>query len=97
VVSEAIQTTIRIRNWHQSALNVRTNHVHVVVWAPAPVDSVMTALKANATRALRIHRMAGPKQGIWSRHGSTRFLWDDESLAAACDYVTNGQDLDRDR
>lgn len=28
---------------------------------------------------------------MWSRHGSTRYLWKDESLEAACRYVREGQ------
>jgi hypothetical protein len=42
----AIRETCGHRGWALHALNVRTNHVHVVVHAPQEPERVMEALKA---------------------------------------------------
>src|SRR5580765_3315975 len=58
-VRKAIRETCRIRQWGLIAINVRTNHVHVVVSAPAKgPGTVLNALKANSTRLMR-------KRGLW--------------------------------
>ena len=53
-VEKAIRDTCEKRNWTVLAINIRTNHVHVVVCigAKRPKDALI-ALKANATRQLR--------------------------------------------
>ncbi|MEO8540382.1 MAG: hypothetical protein ABI577_11630 [bacterium] len=75
------------RHWNLWALNVRTNHVHVVVSAEEAPEIVMQGMKAWVTRALRESGLAGEAERIWTRHGSTRWLNTDASLAAAVDYV----------
>src|SRR6185369_11228899 len=49
-VQKAIRETCSIRNWHLHAINVRTNHVHIVVTANRKPGLVLDAFKANATR-----------------------------------------------
>ena len=54
-------------------------------------------LKARATRVLRDECHFGLEQPIWAVHGSTRYLWDEDSLSAACQYVIEEQgDADRE-
>lgn len=36
--------------------------------------------------------MKGEK--LWTRHGSTRYLWNEASVEAACRYVRDGQGAD---
>ena len=90
-VEGAIRETCDIRGWVLRAVNVRTNHVHSVVTANRTAESVMNAFKANATSKM----IAGSvwQRGLkpWSRHGSTRYLWTEKSLAHAIDYVISGQ------
>jgi REP element-mobilizing transposase RayT len=92
-VHAAIEETTQFRRWQISALNVRTNHVHVVVAAPnhAP-ELVLTAFKAYATRRLRTQELTQPDRPVWSRHRSTRYLWTERQIEDVCAYVIYGQD-----
>ena len=92
---ELIDRTIREvcahRGWRLLALNVRSNHVHVVVEAAGPPELVMNAFKAWATRRLREARLLPKSSRIWSRHGSTIYLFKPEQIDAKCRYVRDCQ------
>ena len=90
-VDGAIRDACNHRGWRMEAVNVRTNHVHVVVGASEPPERVMTTFKAWATRRCREARLHDIHSGLWTRHGSTRYLWNDSDVAAAIDYVLNRQ------
>ncbi|MGE0601725.1 MAG: transposase [Dehalococcoidia bacterium] len=94
VVADAIVNVGEHRGWRVHALNVRTNHVHVVVSGEATPESMMMTFKAWATRRLRESRMCGPRDKIWTRHGSTRYLWDEQDIVDASTYVLEGQGQD---
>ncbi len=51
----------------------------------------MNAFKAWATRRLREASLAAQEERIWARHGSTRYLWNEEDLSNAVAYVVEGQ------
>ena len=53
IVDAAIRDVCAHRGWTLHALNVRTNHVHLVVTADSAPEQVMTTLKAWSTRRLR--------------------------------------------
>jgi hypothetical protein len=53
--------------------------------------------QAYATRKLREYGVVEPDQKVWARHGSTRYLWTEEHIAVAVDYVVNGQGGDLPR
>jgi hypothetical protein len=74
-----------------SALNVRTNHVHLLVAANERPERVMSTLKTWTTRDLREAGLAAPGQKVWARHGSTRYLWDEERTDAVWRYIVHGQ------
>lgn len=93
-VHQAIAGVCEYRNWELFAINVRTNHVHAVVSATVKPEKIMSDFKAWATRKLRKARLVNAEQKIWSRHGSTRYLWEDRSVEAACKYVLEGQGVD---
>ena len=60
-VDHAVRETCDFRKWHLHALNVRTNHVHVVVSIGGlRPERALTAFKANATRQMR-------EDGYWRR------------------------------
>ena len=85
----AIVTSATYRDWHLYCAHVRTNHVHVVVQPDVDVNRALAYLKARATFVLKsIHP---GRIRFWSKHGSTRYLWDRPSLDAAVDYVLNQQ------
>jgi REP element-mobilizing transposase RayT len=91
VVEQAIREVCEHRGYGLLALNVRTNHVHSVVTAPCRPEQVMDTLKAYATRRLRETGLLDPKTKPWARHGSTPYLWTEETVEKAIDYVINGQ------
>ena len=82
------------KQWTLHEINVRTTHMHVVVSAPTTVEQVMQTLKAWITRRLREARLVKPETRIWSRHGSTRYLWNERQLRSACSYVLDAQGPD---
>ncbi len=91
-VEAGVRETCEIRNWTLFAINVRTNHGHFVVKAPDKKPSVvMTAFKANATRQMRIDRCWDSELSPWAERGSVRYLWTDESVSRAVNYVLYGQ------
>jgi REP element-mobilizing transposase RayT len=92
IVTQAIIDHCRIRDWKLHALNVRTNHVHVVVTANGiPPETVMEQFKAWATRRLRRAGLVGPEDKVWTEHGSTRWINDLDSFGKATHYVLNEQ------
>jgi REP element-mobilizing transposase RayT len=91
VVENAILEVCEHRGYGLLALNVRTNHVHSVVTASSRPEHVMDTFKAYATRRLRETGLLDPKTKPWARHGSTPYLWTEEAVEKAIDYVINGQ------
>lgn len=91
-VDTAIREHAEFKSWPIHALNVRTNHVHVVCGAKEPPEKVMNAFKAYATRRLRTDKLIGADAKIWTRHGSTKYLWDGAGQHEAVDYVIRLQD-----
>ncbi len=90
VVDAAIRQACSARGWKMGALNVRTNHVHVVVGSSDSLPSrVMTYLKARSTKALADAGHPTPRP--WARAGSHRIVWNETALAAVVNYVLNRQ------
>jgi REP element-mobilizing transposase RayT len=87
LIHRTIEQVCVARGWRLLAINVRTNHVHVVLTGCDAPEAMMTALKAWSTRALRKEHAVRAESRLWARHGSTRYLWRDEAVAAACRYV----------
>lgn len=87
IVESAIRETCTIRRWQLWAVNVRTNHLHVVVSANKKPEAVRSALKANATRAMREAGIWTSELSPWEFRGSKRYLWDEKQLADAIAYV----------
>ena len=73
------------------AAHVRTNHVHAVVEAEARPERIMNEFKSYASRALNGLGRQGPNRKRWARHGSTLWLWKDEDVRHALQYVIEGQ------
>ena len=91
IVEIAITEVCGVRGYGLFALNVRTNHVHLVVGNAGAPERMMDSFKAYATRALRSAKLIELDRKPWSRHGSTRYLWAEYQIATAVDYVLNGQ------
>jgi len=89
VVIASIRETCTFRGWGLLAAHVRTDHVHVVVYAKANPESVVRDLKVYASRRLN---QVGPRvEKRWTRRASTRWLQSRESVLAAVRYVVEGQ------
>ncbi len=94
VVEAAVEGVVQYRGWTLHALPVRMNHVHVVICADAEPERVMNTFKSWATRRLREARLIDGKQKVWTRHGSTQYLWKQHELLRACEYVAEHQGRD---
>ena len=91
-VEKAIRETCRKRGWQLLAINVRTNHVHIVVSIGEQGSSrALNAFKANATRIMREEGCWLESGSPWVDKGSRRFLWNERSVERAINYVLNGQ------
>ncbi|MFM9904853.1 MAG: transposase [Pyrinomonadaceae bacterium] len=91
-VIKTIREVCEYKGWRLIAMNVRTNHVHVLVSAANVGGSmILSSLKSYSTRRLRENGLWEMKESPWSRRGSKRLLWNETSVARAADYVVNGQ------
>ena len=80
------------RQWQIHEINVRSNHVHIVVTAAeAKPEKVMSDMKAKATRVLRKMKAISEDRKPWTEHGSTIYLFTQEEFASACHYVRDCQ------
>jgi REP element-mobilizing transposase RayT len=89
LVENTIKEVCQHRQWHLQAVNVRPNHVHVVVTGDNNPDKIMGDFKASATRKLRDSNPGYQDRKIWTEGGSMRYLWNETSVIAACEYVQN--------
>jgi REP element-mobilizing transposase RayT len=92
VVKAAIEEVCKHRQYCLYALNVRKNHAHAVVNASRKPEHIMSAFKSYSTRKLREANLLAQDVKPWARHGSTPYLWTEERLLSAVDYVLYGQD-----
>ncbi len=92
VVDAAIRDHCGIRGWSLRALNVRTNHVHVVVTANTHhPGQVMEQFKSWGTRRLTSAGLIQRGRRDWTDGGSKRWLNFPEDLFEAVNYVQNCQ------
>jgi REP element-mobilizing transposase RayT len=91
VVERTIREVCSHKAWKLMAVNVRTNHVHVVVDAPGAPEPVLNAFKAWATRRLAEAGLVERGARVWSRHGSTVYLFKEDKVEEKCRYVRDCQ------
>jgi REP element-mobilizing transposase RayT len=91
VVESAIREVCQYRHYGLLAVNARTNHIHSVVTASCKPEHIMDTFKAYATRRLREAGLLDRNIKPWARHGSTPYLWTEEAVERAIDYVIDGQ------
>ena len=91
-IESAVLEVCRVRGWTLLALNIRLTHIHAVVAAEDTLpERVLNDFKAWSTRRVRALRISEPGRRLWSRHGSTRYLWSEEDVLAARAYVLHQQ------
>jgi REP element-mobilizing transposase RayT len=91
IVLASIRQSCAYRRWELIAAHVRSNHIHAVVTATIAPEKVLSDLKAYASRRLTEKGFDDRARKRWARHGSTRYLWTDEAVLDAVEYVVNGQ------
>ncbi len=93
LVEQAIRDHCGHKDWEVVAVNVRSNHVHAIISAAEThsPEQILTQLKAWSTRALRGAGYAQQGERVWTRHGSTRYLWTQEQVYRAATYVAEHQ------
>jgi REP element-mobilizing transposase RayT len=92
VVEQAVRDVSLHRRYLLYAVNVRSNHAHTVVSAMINPEPILAAFKSYSTRALRQSGLLGADVKPWARHGSTIYLWKEEDVQRAIEYVIMGQD-----
>jgi REP element-mobilizing transposase RayT len=90
-VLEALKDVCVNRGWSLLAAHVQANHVHAIVEAEVQPEKVLNDFKAYASRKLNQLGRDQPGQKRWARHGSTRWLWSDQSVREAVKYVVEEQ------
>ncbi len=90
-VEHTIPQVCQYRGWSLGALSVRTNHVHAVVAAACRPEKILIDFKAYSTRGLKEAGIWKSKTSPWTEHGSRRYLWKEDNVARAIDYVLNHQ------
>ena len=90
-VLAAIKEACIYRGWQLEAAHVRSRHIHNVVGASADPEFVLNTFKSYSSRKLNRAGLDPGRCRRWTRHGSTKYLWTPESLAAAIHYVIEEQ------
>lgn len=93
IVHEVIIDHALRRGWVLHAVNVRTNHVHLVVDCRGThtPELAMQQFKMWGTRRLIDAGLASSQTYVWADHGSTRYLNDAAGLISAIEYVLHRQ------
>lgn len=85
IVLDTILKHCEIKKWHLYAAHVRSNHTHVIVKSNEHPDKVMYDLKAWAMRKLR--EAGNDFDTVWTRQGSTKYIFKHEKLKEKVHYV----------
>jgi len=92
IVESQVLETCQHRNWELHAVNCRSNHIHIVVSAfETNPKKIRADIKAWCTRRLK-ERSMPDRKNWWAERGSIRWVWNQQSLATAVEYTTDGQD-----
>ena len=90
-VAAAIKEVCDHRLYQLFAINVRTNHAHVVAASEIRPERIATEFKSYSTRRLREQGLVASDRRVWSRGESTRYLWKERHVELAVNYVLYGQ------
>jgi REP element-mobilizing transposase RayT len=88
-VIESLREVCAHRAWILIAAHARRTHVHTIVEAEVRPEVVMNVFKAYASR--KLNRTDQMRVKRWARHGSTRWLWNDDDVRTAIQYIVDGQ------
>lgn len=91
IVLNTTQSVCKHYEWMLLAAHIRSNHVHIVVQSDKSPEFVMKQIKAYCTRHLRKDDTFFVNQTVWTRHGSTRYIWESCKLFPVMKYVIEEQ------
>jgi REP element-mobilizing transposase RayT len=98
IVERTIRKHCRMRQWRLHAVNVLSNHVHIVISANCPGDDIMKQLKAWCSRelsdALGLHGQVAKRAGRrrwFTENGDVNVIEDEQYFHNAVNYVLHGQ------
>jgi len=91
IVLQSIIGVCLHREWRLYAAHVRTNHVHVVLSARVEPEKIMNDFKAYSSRALNKSGLDKQIHKRWTKHGSTKYLWEPIMIVPAINYVVEEQ------
>jgi hypothetical protein len=94
IIHRTTHGVFEYRHWALLALNVRTNHLHLVGYAPDGGDKMINDVKAWCTRRLREAKRRDPKAPVWTEGHSVHPLFTAEAVAVAVDYTLSRQGAD---
>ena len=92
VVLKTIREVCEHRGWELLEAEVLAEHVHTVVAGNDSPEHILNSLKAWCTRRLREAGLSGAKAKVWSKYGSTKYLWTETAVDGAREYV-RGHDV----
>ena len=90
-VLRTIKEVCKYRGYELFAVQIRSNHFHAVVSAAENPDHIAKTFKSYATRNLRTSNLVSNTSKVWSRGQSCRYIWNQEQLEKAKNYVVYRQ------
>jgi REP element-mobilizing transposase RayT len=105
-VAAAIQEVAEHRHWKLHALNVRTNHIHIVVTANRHGKRVLVDFKSYGTRRLKFLNDLpsacltlgddnSNEYRVWTRGGSARPVGSENAFRRAIEYTLDEQGVNQ--
>jgi len=91
-VRRAIRETCETAGWTLASLAVRRTHAHVLATSDRSATQTLSCLKGQATRALRSAALVETGRRVWTRQGSTKYLWTRRSVIQVQHYIEAMQD-----
>jgi REP element-mobilizing transposase RayT len=99
IVNDTILKHCQLKVWKLHAVNCRSNHCHTVVTAmDHDGEQVRDQFKSWCARAMKAHQREHKtedelvREHWWTRKGSVRYLFDEESLEASIRYTLESQE-----
>ena len=91
IVLQSIQSHVSVRQWQLWAAHIRPTHGHVVVGGDISPERMLNEFKSYASRALNATQIDSPDRHRWAKHGSTKYLFTEQSIVQAVNYVIDEQ------
>ena len=86
-VMQTIISVCEYCHWRLFAVNVRSNHIHIVAQSEISPEDMMTKFKAYASRNLNTLNPENKGRRYWARHGSTIHVRSKDYFNFLMDYV----------